>query len=370
MAAATAYARLCTRLRTITQLQRASAVLGWDQTVMMPQTDAAHAERGQQMAALAGVLHEKSTEPALSDLIEEAEAEGHGPEKRLVVAEARRQFDRELAIPAELAARSATLSAEAYSAWAAARDDADFPRFLPVLEQCFGVAREEALCRADKLAIAPPLYNACLDSFERGISSARLDEIFGELEAALRPLIARVLSSGSAPSDAPLKGRHSSEVQMELNREVAQAVGFPIEEGSRLDLSVHPFSTSFSNADVRITTRVTEDAWQHALGGTLHEAGHSMYEMGLGSSGLPTDNALSMGVHESQSLLWERHVGQSRAFFSWCGPRVRERLGIAHSDEELYGAVNRVEASLIRVEADELTCPSSVSSLGRSHQPP
>jgi carboxypeptidase Taq len=362
-APATAYTRLCTQLRTITQLQRASAVLGWDQTVMMPQTDAAHSARGKQMEALAGVLHGKATDPVLGQLLEAAELEPLEAEGFLVVREARREFDRQVAIPAGLAQRSAALEAEAYSVWVEARAKSSFATFRPVLERCFGVAREQAQCRADRLGISAPLYNSCLDSFERGMSCDRIDEIFLLLRKRLQPLISRVLDSPHAPSDAPLCGVHSAESQMNLNREIATAIGFPITDGARLDLSVHPFSTSFSPADVRITTRVTETAWQHALGGTMHESGHSFYEMGLGDSALPTDQALSMGVHESQSLFWERHVGLSREFWSWAGPRVRSALSldpVICTDDALYGAVNRVGRGMIRVEADELTYPMHV----------
>ena len=143
-----------------------------------------------------------------------------------------------------------------------------------------------------------------------------------------------------------------------LNLEVVKALGFP--EGRRVDVSVHPFTTSFGPSDVRITSRFRTDEWYQGLAGSVHECGHALYESQLRDSGLPIDSALSMGVHESQSLFWERHVGLIRPFWSWCGPKVRDALSLAAGDEELYGAVNSVSRGLIRVEADELTYPMHV----------
>jgi len=231
------------------------------------------------------------------------------------------------------------------------------------------------------------------------MGSERIDALFAEVETALVPLIKSVLASEHQPSGDPLSPRSSPEngndddgdatwpalfplrAQEALNRAVVEAMGFDFCTG-RVDVSVHPFTTSFGPNDVRITSRFSEQEWYQGLAGSVHECGHALYESQLRDTALPVDRALSMGVHESQSLFWERHVGLSRAFWTWCGPLVRRHLfalppassegggtatepqprGVVDSvkDEALFGAVNRVSRGLIRVEADELTYPMHV----------
>lgn len=358
-----AYSKLCSKLQTIARLQRLSALANWDQLVMMPQGDANHAERGAQLAALAGVIHEQETSDDLAALVEASEAESAGlaPRDAANLREARRDLERLRRVPAELAERQAALSSEAYGVWAKAREASDFSAFAPTLATCFATAKEVAACRAP----GADAYDECLQSFERGMSAERLAELFDEARAALVPLIGACLESPYQPSLAPLgvgasaAARYPAEAQAALSRGIVEALGLDLGAG-RLDLSVHPFSTSFGPKDVRITTRFAEDEWYQGLAGSMHEAGHSMYEAGLRDTALPVDTALSMGVHESQSLFWERHVGLSRPFWTFAGPRVREALGIDASDDALYEAVNAVSRSNIRVEADELTYPMHV----------
>lgn len=357
------YTKLCAKLQGIARLQRLGALANWDQLVMMPQNDANHAERGAQLAALAGVIHEQETSAELAALVEASEAEvaALGDRDAANLREARRDYDRLQRVPVELAERQASLSSEAYGVWAKARESGDWSAFAPTLAACFATAKEVAACRAP----GADAYDECLQSFERGMSAARLDEVFGAARARLAPLIADCLASGYQPSRAPLSvegaagASFPAETQAALSRSIVEALGLDL-SGGRLDLSVHPFSTSFGPRDVRITTRFAEDEWYQGLAGSMHEAGHSMYEAGLRDTALPVDTALSMGVHESQSLFWERHVGLSRPFWSFAGPRVRASLGLGASDDELYEAVNAVRRSLIRVEADELTYPMHV----------
>jgi len=362
------------KLQAITHLERASAVLGWDQLVTMP-PDASEA-RGAQLAALAGVVHEKSTSPELGAAIRAAEAEAASSPWSLeeardgaVVREARRTFDRQTLVPTELAERAAKLGSEAYAAWAKARAASDFKSFEGTLERCFTTAAEMAVAKAggrEGAEKAGGVYAACLEDYERGMSQARIDELFAQVEERLQPLIQEVLASEHAPCAAALEGDFSVGAQEALSLEVVEAMGFPSGTRGRVDVSVHPFTTSFGPRDVRITSRFRPDEWYQGLAGSVHECGHALYEGQLRDSALPVDTALSMGVHESQSLFWERHVGLSKPFWRWCGPLARRHLGLSEkeeagaSDSGLYGACNRVSRGLIRVEADELTYPMHV----------
>jgi carboxypeptidase Taq len=200
-----------------------------------------------------------------------------------------------------------------------------------------------------------------LDEFEVGMSQSRIDEIFDEVQSTLVPLIAEVLASKNAPSSEPLEGTFDVSKQQELSEKLVTAIGFDRNNG-RIDVSVHPFTSSISASDVRITSRFRQDEWYQGLAGTIHEGGHAIYEQNLVPSALSIDSALSMGTHESQSLFWERHIGLSKPFWKFAYPLLKDLDGSfeRYSPEEVYGAVNRVSQSFIRVEADELTYPLHV----------
>ena len=360
----TAFDQLASKLQQITRLQRLSAIANWDQLVMMPDSEANHAERGAQLAALASVIHSQATSEDMGLLIDQAKAEGTPPDARdaAVLREAARDYERQKMLSAELAERQAALSSEAYGVWAKAREANDFEAFAPTLAKCFATAREVAECRSP----GGDAYDESLQEFERGMSGDRIDGIFAAARERLAPLLRACLDSPTQPSTAPLRSTDGAapfpvEKQRELSSTIVGALGLAMQSNCRLDLSVHPFSTSFGPGDVRITTRFDTNEWYQGLAGSIHEAGHSMYEAGLRPSALPVDRAVSMGVHESQSLFWERHIGLSRPFWSWAGPQVRESLGVTASDDELYAACNAVSPeSLIRVEADELSYPMHV----------
>jgi carboxypeptidase Taq len=230
------------------------------------------------------------------------------------------------------------------------------------------------------------LYSQMLDEFEMGMSSERIDTLFYEVQSVLVPFIALVRNSGNQPSLDALSSSSSSgekgrklfpiPAQKEASRTIVTALGFDNSRG-RMDVSVHPFTMTLSRHDVRITSRFNEEEWYQGLMGTIHEGGHAMYEQNLLSdSDLSIDTPLSMGVHESQSLFWERHIGKSRAFYKWAQPilknafhktdqekveDVQSKGEFEYSAEELYAAVNAVDFSnLIRVDADELTYPLHV----------
>ena len=356
---------LLTKLKANTQLQRVQAVMGYDQLVSMPQ--AASEERGHQLGALASLVHEKTTDPELKKLIEESfkdaeeskDGAADSDAKRLLELE-RRAIEENERVSPELAAKAASLGSTAHAAWATAREKDDFPAFAPVLKDCFDTAMEISTAkRGDK---DKTLYSQMLDEYEVGMPEERIQEVFGSIEKALVPLIQKVLESSYQPSTEPLKGTYSVDDQKKVGKEIVTQLGFDVNFG-RIDVSVHPFTTSMSPKDVRITSRYRDDEWSQGLAGLVHECGHAMYEQNLLASATQLDSALSMGTHESQSLFWERHVGLSLPFWNWAFPKLQETFPTEFEGvtaRQVYEAVNAVSPSLIRVEADELTYPLHV----------
>eukprot|EP00549_Striatella_unipunctata_P001002 CAMPEP_0118717366 /NCGR_PEP_ID=MMETSP0800-20121206/28100_1 /TAXON_ID=210618 ORGANISM="Striatella unipunctata, Strain CCMP2910" /NCGR_SAMPLE_ID=MMETSP0800 /ASSEMBLY_ACC=CAM_ASM_000638 /LENGTH=532 /DNA_ID=CAMNT_0006624057 /DNA_START=123 /DNA_END=1721 /DNA_ORIENTATION=- len=360
-----AYNNLVKQLSAITQLGRCKAVLSYDQLVFMPSM--ASGERGAQLSALASIIHEKSTDSKLLESIKEAQQELQkmedgdadvDPDKSILVELELDSFTKQSRVPAELAAKAASLEASAYAAWVEAREKSDFSLFSPVLKDCFQTAMDIADAKRGESDV--PLYTQMLDEFEKGMAPERIDDVFQEIKDALVPLIAKVMESKDKPSPSPLEGTFPIDAQQALSESIVKKLGFDGDKG-RIDISVHPFTISFSPQDVRITSRFRADEWYQGLAGTIHEGGHAMYEQNLGSSPTSIDTALSMGAHESQSLFWERHVGLSRSFWKWATPLLKENFeDYNYSPEEVYAAVNQVVKGFIRVEADELTYPLHV----------
>uniref|UniRef100_A0A8J9X971 Carboxypeptidase n=1 Tax=Phaeodactylum tricornutum TaxID=2850 RepID=A0A8J9X971_PHATR len=367
------YDQLVSRLQTIAHLGQSQAVLSYDQMVFMPSSAASASARGAQLSALATVVHEKATDPAMNGILQTLESVEHQnaltDEQRKLVALARREYDQKTCIPPALEQKKAELSSSAYAAWTKARADNDFAAFAPVLKECFDVASQVAQAtltgvagagRSVKADDPNAKYTQMLDEFERGMGPERIDAIFDEIETQLVPLLQRVLNASHQPSTDCLHGNFAIASQEALSKSiVTTAMGFNVEKG-RIDVSVHPFTTSFSPADVRITSRFSDTEWYQGLAGSMHEAGHALYEQNLPDTSLPIDTALSMGCHESQSLFWERHVGLSKAFWKYATPLLKEHLRVDVTPEEVYAAVNVVAPTLIRVEADELTYPLHV----------
>jgi carboxypeptidase Taq len=369
-----AYSALVDKLRAVTHLRRAQSVLGYDRMVFMGSDPETARERGEQSSALASVIHEKSVDPEILALIKRSredldEARRRSPsdgalfaeEERLLELE-RKSFEENERVPADLAARAAALKSTAYGAWVKAKADGDFASFEPVLRECFDTAREVADAKRGGASASTGLYTQMLDEYEMGLPAERIDEVFGEIQQALVPLIDRVVESPHEPSTAPLRGAFPVDAQRRLSQRVLDAMGYDSRRG-RVDVSAHPFTSSSSPADVRITSRFREDEWYSGLAGSVHEGGHALYEQALGRSALSVDEALSMGTHESQSLFWERHVGLSLPFWRWAvGPLAECLPGVPAetTPELLYEAVNAVSPSLIRVDADELTYPLHV----------
>jgi carboxypeptidase Taq len=286
------YNELLVRLREITHLNHASAVLNYDRQVFMPQNDRTSASRGKQLAVLATIAHKQATDPTIGKLIDAATVDlnellkSSGEEvinaslatvKRVLELE-KDLYNKEICIPTELAARKAALEASANHAWVKARHSNDFASFAPALKDCFDTAVEIATLRRgvqDDDNEKTSLYSQMLDQFEMGMPSSRIDELFSQVQSTLVPFIAQIRACENAPSLDALSGKFDIGAQKSVCQKIATAIGFDEEHG-RIDVSVHPFTMSLSSADVRITSRFSDDEWYQGLMGTIHEAGHAM----------------------------------------------------------------------------------------------
>ncbi|MEZ5144678.1 MAG: carboxypeptidase M32 [Acidimicrobiales bacterium] len=346
---------LLERWGDIAALEAAAAVLGWDQETYMPPKG--QPGRGRTLSALAGLAHGKLTDPALADALAAAEVAAHDPTGELAaqVREARRTVLRANAVPADLARRMAEVQSRALASWQQARAEGDFGRFAPDLRETVALAKEKADCYVTA-GLAERPYDALLDEYEPGTTEAALVPLLASLRADLAPLVQAAADSGVVVDESPCRGSFPEQAQRAFAVEVATAMGYDFEAG-RLDASAHPFTTSFDPADVRITWRWEDGDWRPGLFGVMHEAGHGLYEQGLPAewAGTPIGAAVSLGVHESQSRLWENLVGRSRPFWTWAAPRLAEHLGVAAEPDAIWPALHTVQPSLIRVEADEAT---------------
>ncbi|KAJ1431609.1 M32, carboxypeptidase Taq metallopeptidase peptidase [Ochromonadaceae sp. CCMP2298] len=354
---ATTYTDTTKKLREISALEGISGLLGWDEMVLMP--GGSSGCRGDQKEALAGVLYDKKTNQELGENLQKLKDSAELTAVQAAnVRDAFKDYKRSTAIPKELAQRIAVLETTAYESWVKARSSSDFSIFAPYLQEWVDVNRQ----RASAMDPSGNSYDTLLDMYEKGMTSSRLDSIFTEVRAGLVPLIAQLKSQGTAPDAAWLEGQYDVDVQAKLCRQVCLDLGFDISKG-RLDVSVHPFTGGSHPTDVRMTTRFKSHDLTEGLTGAVHETGHAMYEQGRNLDpewkDLPVSLAMSMGVHESQSLLWERMVALSAPFQHYLLPKIREFFPTFPTEatpESLYLAQNTMrDPSLIRVEADELT---------------
>ncbi len=352
MPASTAYAEYHRCLSRLADLDAALALLNWDQEIMMPK--GAGPRRAGQLATLAGLRHQlylTDLPPLLAALEDAAELDEI---QRLNVARSRTDFAKQSRLPAELVAELTRAASEGQFAWEAAKEASDFAAFAPFLERIIDLKRRQADCYGFE---ATP-YDALLDDYERGLTVAQLDAYFDALAGDLRQLLSEV-QQGQTPEADFLRQVIDEERQWKFTLEVLDLLGFDAHYG-RQDRSAHPFSTAMGMEDVRITTRLEADHLLDAVYSTIHEFGHALYERNLPPEayGLPQAQASSLALHESQSRFWENEVGRSRAFVAWIEPRLRSCFpdGLrGRSTDELFRALNRVEASLIRTQADELT---------------
>ncbi len=351
----TAFQRFRQRMGVLRDLAQAAALLSWDQNTYMP--DGAHEARGQQLATLEALAHERMTDPDLGGLIEELEGAGlpEDSAEAAMVRQARIEFDRATKLPADLVEALTRHTARARAVWARARHDDDFAAFAPELERMLELKRRQA----DALGYQDHPYDALHDVFEPGSTAARVKAVFEPLRDATVELVRAIGESQVEVDDAPLRQAFDEALQERFALDTVRAFGYDLEHG-RLDRTVHPFATSFSKYDVRITTRYQRSFLNTALFGTLHEAGHGMYEQGIADAyyRTPLEEAVSLGVHESQSRLWENLVGRGLPFWQGAYGRLQRtfpgQLGSVDL-QAFYRAINRVHPSLVRVEADEVT---------------
>jgi carboxypeptidase Taq len=347
------YRLLLAELREIALLSSVSAVLGWDDRTQMPIRGAAH--RADQLCLLARQIHQRFTSPQIGDWLSELEARDLDDDATVNVRETRRRYDRSVKIPQSLVEEETRITTMAHQAWVDARKQSDFSAFAPWLEKILPLKLQRAKC----LGYAVHPYDALLDLYEPDETTAHLTQVFESLRDPLVELIAQIKDS---PPPAPveiLRRRYPIAQQEALARAAATAIGFNFDAG-RLDVSVHPFCTGLGPSDTRMTTRYNEYYFRNAFFGTLHETGHGLYDQGLPAQhfGTPLGSSVSLGIHESQSRMWENLVGRSRSFWTFFLPKARqafpEALGDV-SDDQWYRAINGVSPSLIRVDADETT---------------
>ena len=350
----TTFEKACQHARQTALLQSTLALLEWDQHTKLPPQAAAY--RADQITALATQVHARRTAPEFGDWLTELSAAAPTDDDQAAnVAGLKRHFDRQSKVPSELAAALARSASEGQTAWVAARKDNDYASFMPYLQTIVDLKREEAAA----VGFKDHPYDALIDEYEPGMTTEQISLVVKNLSDALVPLVAKIANSEHEPDDSILRRDYPVEVQEVFAREVSAAIGFDYERG-RLDVTAHPFCTEIGPNDCRLTTRYDRSFFNSAFFGTLHEAGHGIYEQGLLTTeyGLPLGSYCSLGIHESQSRLWENLVGRSHVFWKHYFPIAQqyffEALGEV-KENEFYEAVNCVRPSLIRVEADEAT---------------
>ncbi len=352
-----AYEQLIQREKERNLLGSCAGVLGWDERTYMPPGGAGL--RAEQLALLARTTHEMLTAPVVGDLLAEVEAsslvrEAWSP-MAANVREIRRLFDRAVKLPKTLVEELARATTLGQQAWQEAKTKSDFAAFQPHLEKLVALKRQEA----QALGYRDTPYDALIEDFEPGETTAGIARTFTALRAELVPLIEAIMNSGKRAPTEILHREYPVDRQQVFGEAAAAAIGFDFAAG-RLDVTAHPFCSGLGPGDVRICTRYDPRHLNAAFFGILHEAGHGIYEQGLDPEhlGTPLGQACSLGIHESQSRLWENLVGRSRPFWEHFFPRARQVFFNALRDvtlDQFLFAINDVRPSLIRVEADEAT---------------
>ncbi len=356
--ALTPYQQLEQEFRRLHAFRSAASILRWDSAVMMPRGSSDL--RGEQLAALETESHALLTSPRVSRLIARAEANSAGLEdwQSANLREMRRERDHAIATPQNLVSRLAKATARAEVKWVEAKQKSDFAIFAPHLEEVVNLLRDKAALLGKALNLDP--YDALVDEFSPGMTSAEIDAIFTTLGRRLPGLIQEVIELQAQRPPLEITGRYTPSRQRQLAVEVMKTIGFPFDRG-RLDESEHPF-TGGVPGDIRITTRFSATDPLTGLMGILHETGHAMYDVGLPEAwrGQPVGRDRGMALQESQSLLLEMLIGRNRPFLRYIAPLLHKVFGASGPEwevENLYRLLIRVRRSLIRVDADEVTYP-------------
>lgn len=351
------YDQLIRKIKEVTLLESCESVLSWDERVNMPPKGAEH--RANQMALLARMSHELFTDPEigrrLADLKDSDLAKGKDTPEAANIREIAYTYDKSVKVSKEWVEEYTRTTILSQNVWVEARKKNDFAMFLPHLKKVVELKKEYA----GMVGYPNEPYDALLDDFEPGATVASVKETFGHFRSELVDLVNRIKESAVKPDGSVLTRDFPIEAQQAFGREAVTAIGYDLEAG-RIDQTAHPFCSGFGPGDVRITTRFNKNFFPQAFFGLLHEAGHGIYGQNLPKEhfGTPMGRAVSLGIHESQSRMWENMVGRSRHAWQYFFPKAKEAFpqtltGV--SADDLYFAVNEVKPSLIRVEADEAT---------------
>jgi len=349
---------LLDRMHEVSDLSSLGALAEWDQNTAMP--DGAGEMRGDQMATLQGLLHERWTAERLGQLLDELEKpgvqDGLTDADKGLIRESRRGYDKSTKLPRTLVEELARVQAASFEAWRKARTNNDFASFAPWLARTIKLQREIA----DHFGFDETRYDALLDQYEPGMTTSKLDTLFAPVREVSAALLKRIQDSGNTVDDSCLQGNFSAEKQMALSEAVLRGMGYEFGRGG-ISRSPHPFTTSFGSPfDVRLTVNPDPEFIQASVMAAIHEGGHALYEQGSASvlARTPLAGGASMGAHESQSRLWENNIGRSLPYWRGQYAAIREAFPehFANVDVETFArALNKVQPSLIRIEADEVT---------------
>jgi carboxypeptidase Taq len=340
-------------MRKLADVRAALALMQWDQETYLPKKGAAF--RARQVATLSELAHELATSEKLGSLLQLLESTGGLDEKQKKnILLTRKDFEKQKKYAPSFVRKMSEAVSKSFNAWNIAKKENRFSFFERELGELVELKKEET----HLLGFAAHPYNALMDEFEKGCTVEMVDNLFRNMLPKLGGILEKI-QRASGPDDSFLFKFFDKKSQWDFGMQVIAELGFDFEAG-RQDISSHPFSTSFNKYDVRITTRIDEHDFNSMLFSCIHETGHALYEQGLPESeyGLPSGEYASVGIHESQSRLWENHVGRSRPFWKFNYPVVQQKFPEAFRnvpENEFYKAVNKVKASLIRTEADELT---------------
>lgn len=354
MSTPTPYQLLHQRFREVSLVRSTNGVLGWDQETYLP--DKAAHWRGEQLAWLSGQQHRLATAPEVGTWLAEAEAAGYAPESTegVNVRGWRRDYDLATRLPQDFVEELTRTTAQATHVWAEARRRSDFAHYQPMLEKLVRLVQE----KADRLGWSACRYDALLDEYEPGARTEDIAALFARLGPEVSALVGPAAEIAARQPADLLAGDYPVAAQQAFNREVAEAFGFDFQAG-RIDTTTHPFCTGLGPGDTRLTTRYDTADFLSSLYGVLHEAGHGLYDQGLNQEewGLPLGDACSLGIHESQSRLWENHIGGSEAFWEHWMPRAAHHFPhlARFTPAQVAAAARRVSPSFIRVDADEVT---------------
>lgn len=344
-------------VRDTARLEATQALLEWDDRTYRPVEGGAF--RAEQITQLSGMIHQRRTDKRLGEMLYELSTSRLAADRHndhgVTIARLYKDYRRHARLPIDLVQAIAKATTLGQQAWEEARRCDNWREFAPHMETIFNLRRREA----ELLSDGGPLYDALLDQYEEGARSDSLAKTFAQLRSGLVPLVQALSQASGRPDGRAWQRNIDIDLQRQTSRWIAEQIGYSFARG-RLDETSHPFCTTLGPQDCRILTRFRQDFFPSGFYGTLHEAGHGMYEQGLRTQwyGLPPGTAASLGVHESQSRFWENFVGRSHAFWSWCFPRLRQQLGSVWDGlnvHQIYRDANQVQPSLIRVEADEVT---------------